>query len=135
MFEERKRRLLANGKAAVAKLGFNVKPTASVFPMASISGPFLAWLAALEIPTQSEFRERALRELVRNSKKPVVLFVDEAHDLHFRTLRGLKRLCEVVADGGAVLSIVLAGHPKLRNALLRPNMDVIRRGTLTPVAG
>ena len=28
-----------------------------------------------------------------------MLFVDEAHDLHFRTLRGLKRLCEVVADG------------------------------------
>ena len=78
-----------------------------------------------KIPTQSEFRERALRELVRKSKKPVVLFVDEAHDLHFRTLRGLKRLCEVVADGGTVLSIVLAGHPKLRNALLRPNMEEI----------
>jgi type II secretory pathway predicted ATPase ExeA len=54
-----------------------------------------------------------------------VLFVEEAHDLHFRTLRGLKRLCEVVADGGAVLSIVLAGHPKLRNALLGPNMEEI----------
>jgi resolvase-like protein/AAA domain-containing protein len=66
-----------------------------------------------------------LIELVRKSKKPVVLFVDEAHDLHFRTLRGLKRLCEVVADGGTVLSIVLAGHPKLRNALLRPNMEEI----------
>jgi type II secretory pathway predicted ATPase ExeA len=77
------------------------------------------------IPAQSEYRERALRELVRKSKKPVVLFVDEAHDLHFRTLRGLKRLCEVVADGGAVLSIVLAGHPKLRNALLGPNMEEI----------
>jgi type II secretory pathway predicted ATPase ExeA len=78
-----------------------------------------------KIPTQSEYRERALRELVRKSKKPVVLFVDEAHDLHFKTLRGLKRLCEVVADGGTVLSIVLAGHPKLRNALLRPNMEEI----------
>jgi type II secretory pathway predicted ATPase ExeA len=71
-----------------------------------------------KIPAQSEYRERALRDLVRKSKKPVVLFVDEAHDLHHKTLRGLKRLCEVVADGGAVLSIVLAGHPKLRNALL-----------------
>jgi type II secretory pathway predicted ATPase ExeA len=78
-----------------------------------------------KIPTQSEHRERALRELVRKSKRPVVLFVDEAHDLHHKTLIGLKRLCEVVADGGGVLSIVLAGHPKLRNALLRPNMEEI----------
>jgi hypothetical protein len=31
----------------------------------------------------------------------------------------------VVADGGAVLSIVLVGHPKLRNALLGPNMEEI----------
>jgi type II secretory pathway predicted ATPase ExeA len=39
---------------------------------------------------------RALRELVRKSEKPVVLFVDEAHDLHFKMLRGLKRLCDGV---------------------------------------
>lgn len=31
----------------------------------------------------------------------------------------------MVADGGGVLSIVLAGHPKLRNVLLRPNMEEI----------
>ena len=77
------------------------------------------------IPGQNEHRERALRELVRKSKRPVVLFTDDAHDLHHRTLSGLKRLREVVADGGGVLSIVLAGHPRLRNALLRPNMEEI----------
>jgi len=70
------------------------------------------------IPAQSEHRERALRDLVRKSKRPVVLFVDEAHDLHHKTLSGLKRLREVVADGDGVLSIVLAGHPRLRNALM-----------------
>ena len=37
----------------------------------------------------------------------------------------LKQRCEVVADGGAVLSIVLAGHSKLRNAFLRPTMEEI----------
>ena len=47
----------------------------------------------------------------------MVLFVDEAHDLHHKTLSGLKRLREVAADGG-VLSIMLAGHPRLRNALM-----------------
>ncbi len=77
------------------------------------------------IPSQSEHRERALRELMRKSKRPVVLFIDEAHDLHHKTLVGLKRLREVVADGGSELSIVLVGHPKLRNALLRPNMEEI----------
>jgi type II secretory pathway predicted ATPase ExeA len=31
----------------------------------------------------------------------------------------------VVADGDGVLSIVLAGHPRLRNALMRPNMGLV----------
>jgi hypothetical protein len=53
------------------------------------------------------------------------LFVDEAHDLHAKTLTGLKRLMEVVADGGGTLSIVLVGHPKLRNDLRRPTMEEI----------
>ena len=43
------------------------------------------------IPTQGERRERALQALVRQGRKPVALFVDEAHDLHHRTLVGLKR--------------------------------------------
>jgi type II secretory pathway predicted ATPase ExeA len=77
------------------------------------------------IPTQGEKRERDLRDLVKRSRKPVVLFVDEAHDLHGKTLTGLKRLMEVVADGGGMLSIVLAGHPKLRNDLRRPTMEEI----------
>jgi type II secretory pathway predicted ATPase ExeA len=77
------------------------------------------------IPTQGEKRERELRDLVRKGKKPVVLIVDEAHDLHSKTLTGLKRLREVVMDGGGMLSIVLAGHPKLRNDLRRPTMEEI----------
>ena len=34
----------------------------------------------IRIPTQGEKRERELRELVKKSKRPVVPFVDEAHD-------------------------------------------------------
>ena len=37
---------------------------------------------AVTIPSQSERRERDLQELFRKAKKPVVLFVDDAHDLH-----------------------------------------------------
>lgn len=78
-----------------------------------------------KIPTLGEKRERELQQLVRRGRKPVALFVDEAHDLHGKTLIGLKRLMEVVADGGGMLSVVLAGHPKLRNDLRRPTMEEI----------
>jgi type II secretory pathway predicted ATPase ExeA len=79
----------------------------------------------VKIPSQGEKRERELRELIRKGKKPVALFVDEAHDLHSSTLTGLKRLIEVVEDGGGILSIVLAGHPKLKTDLRRPTMEEI----------
>ncbi|QHF00118.1 AAA family ATPase [Pseudomonas syringae pv. maculicola str. ES4326] len=79
----------------------------------------------VRIPTQGEKRERDLRELVKKNKRPVALFVDEAHDLNGHTLTGLKRLMELVEDGDGRLSVVLAGHPKLRNDLRRPTMEEI----------
>jgi type II secretory pathway predicted ATPase ExeA len=62
---------------------------------------------------------------VKKNKRPVALFVDEAHDLNGHTLTGLKRLMELVEDGGGRLSVILAGHPKLRNDLRRPTMEEI----------
>lgn len=82
-----------------------------------------------KIPTQGEKRERELQKLVARGGKPVALFVDEAHDLHGKTLNGLKRLMEVVARGGGKLSVVLVGHPKLRNDLRRPIMEEIGNRT------
>ncbi len=79
----------------------------------------------VKIPFQGERRERELQELIRQRRKPVVLFVDEAHDLHTKTLRGLKRLIEVVQDSGNTLSVVLAGHPRLKNRLQKPTMEEI----------
>ena len=76
----------------------------------------------VKIPSSGEKRERELRELFRKGKRPVALFVDEAHDLHSSTLTGLKRLIE---DGGGTLSVVLGGHPKLKNDLRRPTMEEI----------
>lgn len=61
--------------------------------------------------------------------KPVALFVDEAHDLHGKTLNGLKRLMEVIERGGGILSVVMVGHPKLRNDLRRPTMEEIGHRT------
>ncbi len=80
---------------------------------------------AVQIPKQGERRERELQELVKKGKRPVALFVDEAHDLNGHTLIGLKRLMEVVEDGGGRLSMILAGHLKLRNDLRRPTMEEI----------
>lgn len=79
----------------------------------------------VQIPKQVERRERELQELVKKGKRPVALFVDEAYDLNGNTLTGLKRLMEVVEDGGGRLSVVLAGHPKLRNDLRRPTTEEI----------
>lgn len=79
----------------------------------------------VQIPKQGERRERELQKLVKKGKRPVALFVDEAHDLNGHTLIGLKRLMETVEDGGGRLSVVLAGHPKLRNDLRRPTMEEI----------
>ncbi|NWB93238.1 hypothetical protein HX776_06070 [Pseudomonas agarici] len=62
---------------------------------------------------------------MKKNKRPVALFVDEAHDLNGHTLTGLKRLMELVEDGDGRLSVVLAGHPQLRNDLRRPTMEEI----------
>jgi type II secretory pathway predicted ATPase ExeA len=77
------------------------------------------------ISNQSERRERDLQELFRRAKKPVALFIDDAHDLHPKTLTALKRLIELVTEGGGQLSVVLIGHPKLKNDLRRPKMEEI----------
>jgi len=82
-----------------------------------------------KIPTQPEKRERKLIEVIAKRHKPIALFVDEAHDLHHKTLVGLKRLIELVQHAGGTLSVVLVGHPKLRNDLRRPALEEI--GTRT----
>lgn len=78
-----------------------------------------------KIPTQHEKRERELIDLMRKHKKPVALFIDEAHDIHGLTLISLKRLVETVDSKGCTLSIILAGHPKLSNALSTSAMEEI----------
>jgi len=78
-----------------------------------------------KIPTQPEKRERKLVEVISKRHKSIVLFVDEAHDLHHKTLVGLKRLIELVQNSGGTLSVVLVGHPKLRNDLRRPALEEI----------
>lgn len=79
----------------------------------------------IRVPSQSEKRGQGLKKLIREKKKPVALFVDEAHDLHHKTLKGLKRLMEMIHDSKDQLSIVLVGHPKLKNDLKLDTMEDI----------
>lgn len=74
---------------------------------------------------KGEQRERDLQELVKKSKRPIVLFIDEAHDLSYQTLTELKRLQELVHAGSGKLSVVMAGHPKLSKDLRSPVMEEI----------
>jgi type II secretory pathway predicted ATPase ExeA len=91
----------------------------------------------VRVPTDIEARDRQLYELVKKRKRPVVLFVDEAHDLSTYTLTSLKRLIELVRGGtGGRLAVVLAGHPKLKNDLRRPTMEEIgHRATIFSLDG
>jgi type II secretory pathway predicted ATPase ExeA len=79
----------------------------------------------LKVPTQPEKRERQLLALIQKCHQTVALFVDDAHGLHHSTLVGLKRLIELVSHNGGKLSVVLAGHPKLKNDLRRPALEEI----------
>lgn len=79
----------------------------------------------VKVPTKPEKRERELNDLIKSKKKPILLCVDEAHDLHYQTLTKIKRLMEVVESSGGILSVLLLGHPKLRNDLRRPIMEEI----------
>ena len=85
--------------------------------------------ADVKVPTQPEKRERKLQDLIRKMRKTVVLFIDEAHDLHGNTLTGLKRLMEIVQAGDGLLSVVLVGHPRLRNDLNKATMEEIGHRT------
>ena len=78
-----------------------------------------------KVPSMSEKRERHLLKLMKKCRSPVALFVDDAHGLHNQTLVSLKRLVELVGNNGDKLSVILAGHPKLKNDLKRPTLEEI----------
>lgn len=84
-----------------------------------------------KVPSNSEKRERLLLELIQKARSPVALFVDDAHGLHSTTLVSLKKLIELVRSNGERLSVILAGHPKLKNDLRRPTLEEIGGRTQT----
>ena len=78
-----------------------------------------------DLPTKAEKSERALMTVMRRCQKPIVLFVDDGHDLHAQTLRGLKQFIEKTSRRGSRLTVVLAGQPRLKHDLRRPAREEI----------
>lgn len=78
-----------------------------------------------KLPTQAEKRERKLQSLIKELNKPIALFIDEAHDLHPRTLVSLKHLIETVQDVNGTLAVIVLGHPKLANDLRNPVLEEV----------
>ena len=58
----------------------------------------------------AEARAGQVRRLLHAAARPVVLVIDEAHDLHHATIRGLKRLRELGARRRPVLTVLLVGQ-------------------------
>jgi Nuclease-related domain len=61
---------------------------------------------------------RLTRELLKQAGW--TLFIDDAHDLHSKTLIDLKRLIEVVRDSGGLLSVVLEPYGNIDHVLVAP---------------
>jgi type II secretory pathway predicted ATPase ExeA len=76
-------------------------------------------------PTPHEIRDRHLVTLMEENNKPVVLFIDEAQDLHGNTLSSLKKISEMAKFSQQTLTIILAGQPKLKNTIRSPKMEEI----------
>jgi type II secretory pathway predicted ATPase ExeA len=64
--------------------------------------------------TRGERCERELLGSFKQVRRPVALFVDDAHLLNWSTLWGLKRLMEAIRDDGGTLAIVVAGQSKTK---------------------
>lgn len=74
-------------------------------------------------------REVALAEHRRN--RPVVVLIDEAHNLSSDTLRNLLMLCNLETENSPLLQIVLLGRPELETSLDRKEMRrLCQRGAL-----
>src|SRR5215468_5934475 len=76
-----------------------------------------------DITGKPEKSERALMKVMQRCQKPICLFIDDAHDVHGQTLRSLKQLIEKTGRRGSRLTVVLAGHPRLKNDLHRPAQE------------
>jgi len=65
----------------------------------------------------------ALRKVMQRCQTPICLCMDDAHDVHGQTRRGLKQLIAKTGRRGSRLPLVLAGHPRLKNDRRQPSHE------------
>ena len=78
-----------------------------------------------DLTGKPEKSERALRKVMQRCQKPSALFIDDGHDLQGQTLRSLKQCIAKTRHRGSRLTVVLAGHPRLKHELRRPAREEI----------
>lgn len=78
-----------------------------------------------QISSSPEIRDRTFVKLMEQNNKPVIIFIDEAQDLHGNTLSSLKKLSEMARLSQQTLTIILAGQPKLKNTIRSSKMEEI----------
>jgi len=78
-----------------------------------------------DLTGKPEKSERALRKVMQRCQKPSALFIDDGHDLQGQTLQSLKQCIAKTRHRGSRLTVVLAGHPRLKHELRRPAREEI----------
>lgn len=94
-------------------------------------------LSAQKPRRNNEYRTRQLVQILREESKSrkVCLIIDEAHTLHWKTMRALKALHELRRGVKRMLSIVLVGQLPLKRKLLEYGMEEVGwRVRITDVA-
>jgi type II secretory pathway predicted ATPase ExeA len=76
-----------------------------------------------DITGKPEKSERALMKVMQRCPTPLCLFMDDAPDVHGQTRRGLTQLIDKTGRRGSRLTLVLAGHRRLKNDLRRPSHE------------
>jgi len=71
--------------------------------------------------------QERLYQLLKEKRRPLILAVDEAHDLDPRALRDIKMIMNHAYDSLNCFSLLLIGEPHLNNILEKPVHEALRQ--------
>lgn len=85
----------------------------------------------LEVSVHRSAMFNAIKErlylLLKEKRRPLILAVDEAHDLDPRTLKDIKMIMNHAYDSLNCFSLLLIGEPHLNNILEKPVHEALRQ--------
>ena len=71
--------------------------------------------------------QERLFHMYKESRRPLILAIDEAHELNFSTLKDLKMLLNHNYDSLNCFSLILLGEPHLNHTLEKPIHEALRQ--------